>query len=38
MYKIDIAKGFTKYFLSYSEAKSYAKAIGRTTRSIKPVH
>lgn len=38
MYKINIGPGFTKYFLSYSEATSYAKACGFTKRKIKPVH
>lgn len=38
MYKIDIAKGFTKYFLSYAEAYSYAKACGINPKRIKPVH
>lgn len=41
MYKIDIGRGaqrFTKYFLSYSEALGYAKALGWTKRRIKPVH
>lgn len=38
MYKIDIGPGFTKYFLSWSEAKSFAQSVGYSTRRIKPVH
>jgi len=38
MYKIDISKGFTKYFTNYSEAKKFALSCGYTTRKIKPVH
>lgn len=38
MYKIDIGPGFTKYFLSYSEATCYARTLGWSKRRIKPVH
>lgn len=38
MYKIDISKGFTKYFLTYSEATQYAKSCGIRKSKIKPIH
>lgn len=38
MYKINIGKKLTKYFLSYSEALAYCKAVGYTARKIKSVH
>jgi len=41
MYKMTFGRGpnaLTKYFLSYHEATAYAKAVGRSKRSIKPVH
>lgn len=38
MYKIDIGKALTKYFLSYSEASQYAKATGINVKRIKSVH
>lgn len=41
MYKLDIGRGarrMTKYFLSYSEAKTYVQSLGWSTRRIKPVH
>jgi hypothetical protein len=41
MYKIDIGRGrnkMTKYFLSWSEAKSYCTSLGGATVRIKSVH
>ena len=41
MYKINIGRGsnaFTKYFTHYSEAKTYCKCLGWSTRRIKCVH
>jgi hypothetical protein len=41
MYKIDIGRGrnkMTKYFLSWSEAKSYCKSLGWSPVRIKAVH
>lgn len=38
MYKIRIGPLLTKYFLSWHEAQSYAKACGISTKRIKSVH
>lgn len=38
MYKIQIGKDLTKYFLSYSEAKTFCRSCGYNLKKIKPVH
>lgn len=43
MYKVQVGKNFTQYFHTFyfhtfREAKAFAKAMGKTTRSIKQVH
>lgn len=41
MYSVTIGRGsnaFTKYFFTFSEAKSYCKTLGWTSKRIKSVH
>lgn len=38
MYKVQCGKDLTKYFLTYSEASKFCKAVGFPTRKIKSVN